>query len=99
MALDRGKGDVALPIAERALALAQTGTTHLYDVSKARLVLARALIQNEKDPPRARALGEQARDGFTKLHDRLRIDETSALLARMDWQAAGGRDSERIRNR
>lgn len=81
LALDQGKSDRALPIAERALTLAQSGTVHLYDQSKARLVLARALADGKRDPARARALAEQARAGFAKLHDRPRSDEAAAELA------------------
>ncbi len=83
LALDRGKADEAALLAERAIAVAEKGTTHLYDFSKARLVLGRALAQAKRDVPRAHALAEQARDGFRKLGDRLRIDEASSALAAM----------------
>jgi tetratricopeptide (TPR) repeat protein len=89
-ALDRGEPDVALARAESALALAQTGVSYLYDLSSARLVLARAIDRaNAKDRGdgkgkadlgRARSLAEQARDGFSKLRDQRRADEASALL-------------------
>jgi tetratricopeptide (TPR) repeat protein len=83
LALDRGRSEEALPLAERALAVAQTGSTHLYDVSKAKLALARALDQGKRDGSRARALAEEARDGFGTLHDKLRIADASAAIAEM----------------
>jgi tetratricopeptide (TPR) repeat protein len=95
IAIGRGRPGEALPLAERALALVPgAGMTYLYDLSSARLVLARALIEKKSDLPRARTLGEQARDGFARLHDQPRIDEASALMgpaaqARQEGEASG----------
>ncbi len=83
LALDRGRKAEALPFAERALSLAQTGASHLYDLSRARLALARALSENRADMTRARALVDQARDGFTQLRDRPRVEECEALRGAM----------------
>jgi hypothetical protein len=81
VALDRGRADRALPLAERGLGLALTGASPLYQLSSARLVVARALAAAKQDPGRAHALAEQARDGFTVLHDQPRIDVASGPLS------------------
>jgi serine/threonine protein kinase/tetratricopeptide (TPR) repeat protein len=80
--LDRGKADAALPLAEQAVSLARAGFSYLYDLSSARLVLARALVQ-KPDAARARIVAEEARSGFMKLDDRRRVEEASVLLAQM----------------
>jgi tetratricopeptide (TPR) repeat protein len=71
----------ALPHAEQALSLAEKGASLLYDLSGARLVLARALAMGTSTAARARSLAEAARDGFATLHDDARTDEASAFLA------------------
>ena len=81
IALDGGRADLALPLAERGLALALTGASPLYQLSSARLVVALALAAAKQDPVRAHALAEQARDGFTALRNQPRIDVASALLS------------------
>ena len=83
LALDRGKNSDALPLAERALTIGQSGVAPLYDLSSARFALARALARGKRDAGRAHTLAEQARDGFAKLEDQPRIDEASALLTEL----------------
>jgi tetratricopeptide (TPR) repeat protein len=82
VALARGKSREALPIAERALTLS-SGVSYLYDVSSARLVLARALVQGKRDTARARTLADQARQGFETLGDRARLEEARAVATAM----------------
>jgi hypothetical protein len=65
------------------VAAGQSGVSSVYDRATARLVLARALTQAKRDFGRARLLAEQARDGFAKLHDQPRLEEASAVLARI----------------
>jgi tetratricopeptide (TPR) repeat protein len=83
LALHRGRAVEALARAQEAVAVAETGVSYLYDLSSARLALARALAalgKSGNDAGRARGVAEQARDGFSKLRDQARIDEVSALL-------------------
>jgi tetratricopeptide (TPR) repeat protein len=83
LALDQGKVEVGLRLAERAVAVAQTGVLYLYETSCAHLVLARALVRSKGDPSRARVSAEKARDGFAMLHDQRRIDGASAVLGEL----------------
>jgi tetratricopeptide (TPR) repeat protein len=83
LALERGDPDDALARAERAVAVAQTGVSYLYDLSSARFALARALVKGRGDVARARSVAEQARDGFSKLRDAARRDEVAALIGAM----------------
>ncbi|HEY2513109.1 MAG TPA: tetratricopeptide repeat protein, partial [Polyangiaceae bacterium] len=81
--LDRGRAADALPLAERALALAEKGALSPYDLSRARVTLARALVRNGRDAARARGLAEDAQRGFAQLKDRRHLEEVSAVLAQM----------------
>jgi tetratricopeptide (TPR) repeat protein len=83
LSLARGKIDDAVSRAQRALAMARVGVEDTDSASHARLVLARALAGRGKEAPQARALAEQARDGFARLHDLPNAKEASALLAQL----------------
>jgi tetratricopeptide (TPR) repeat protein len=83
IALDQGKASAAVPLAERAVGLLESGEPHVYELADVRLLLARALKGQRRERARARVLAEQARDGFTKLHEDARVEEASALLAEL----------------
>jgi tRNA A-37 threonylcarbamoyl transferase component Bud32/tetratricopeptide (TPR) repeat protein len=83
LALDQGKPSVALPLAERALALLESGEPHINELADARLLLARVLLKTRgRDRDRARSLAEQARDAFASLRD-ARQAEAAAVAAEL----------------
>ncbi|HEY2515637.1 MAG TPA: serine/threonine-protein kinase [Polyangiaceae bacterium] len=82
LALAQGKGESALPRAEKALALAATGVSYPYDQANARLVLAQALVKAGGEPARASRLAKEAQAGFAALRDRARGEEAEGVLER-----------------
>jgi serine/threonine-protein kinase len=79
--LEKGATDAAASLAERALALlVEKRGGEPYWFADTRLTLARALARRRETPERVRALAEQARDGFAKLHDSARAQDAAAFL-------------------
>ena len=80
LALDRRKAEDALPLAEEALSMQARGAPFVHEVADMRLLVARALTLNGRDPARARQLAESAQEGFSKVHDQPCFDEAATLL-------------------
>jgi tetratricopeptide (TPR) repeat protein len=82
-ALARGKPKDAVPVAERALAMAPPEQMPYAVLGEARFTLARALWDANQDRPRAVALAKDARAAFrgTSARDRARRAEADAWLS------------------
>jgi hypothetical protein len=79
--LDRKNPDAALAAAERALPLLESADAEPWSLADARLTIARGLELRRRDQDRARALADQARAAFAKLHDQAGAQQADALLA------------------
>jgi tetratricopeptide (TPR) repeat protein len=80
--LEKGATDAAASLAERALTLQlEDRGNEPYVLADTRLTLARALDKRRQTPDRARALAQQARDGFATLHDSARTQQAAAFLS------------------
>jgi tetratricopeptide (TPR) repeat protein len=79
--LDRKDSKPALEIAERGLGQLQAGDADSWSLADARVTVARALELVGGDSGRARALADEAREQFAKVHDDARAVDAAALLA------------------
>jgi serine/threonine-protein kinase len=76
LSLARHRPDEAVPLLERALALGEAEYT-----SETQLALAEALWQVGKDRPRARALVEQARAAYERIHHHPGLERATRWLS------------------